>query len=168
MSFPTAPLQGMPAGIHRSFVLEHTFKVAPARVFTAMSRSDLKRRWMGGDEEGFEVLGFETDFREGGHENWRFRFKDGPEMTNHGVFLDIVPGRRIGLAYTMEVGDLRFSASLSTTELLPVHGADGAVVGTRLIYNEQIVFLDGNDGTESRIEGTRGLLEKLARVASED
>ncbi|MEZ6023320.1 MAG: hypothetical protein R3C16_07920 [Hyphomonadaceae bacterium] len=46
---------------------------------------------------------------------------------------------------------------LATTEIRP-HGA-----GTKLIYTEQGVYLDGFDGADGREEGTRDLLDNLGR-----
>jgi len=49
------------------------------------------------------------------------------------------------------------SASLTTIELKPRDG------GTLLIHTEQGAYLDGSDDGTGREDGTRGLLEILAR-----
>jgi uncharacterized protein YndB with AHSA1/START domain len=77
-------------------------------------------------------------------------------MGNDTVYLDIVPERRIVLAYTMTVGDKRISVSLATVEIAP------SGEGTRLVYTEQGAFFDGADGTKRRESGCRTLLERLA------
>ena len=69
-----------------------------------------------------------------------------------------MPDRRIVFSYTIDRGETRISASLSTVELLP----DGA--GTRLVFTEQAAFLDGGDQPEIREGGWRSLLEKLDAV----
>jgi hypothetical protein len=41
-------------------------------------------------------------------------------------------------------------------------GAEGS--GTRLVFTEQGVFLDGYDGAEERVHGTGELLDSLGRT----
>jgi uncharacterized protein YndB with AHSA1/START domain len=103
----------------------------------------------------------------GGTERTVSRFKagspfPGQSMTNYTVYQDIVPGRRIVLAYTMAIGENRISASLATFELSPTES------GTELIFTDQSAFFEGGDGPERREEGWRGLLEGLGHAALED
>ncbi len=63
--------------------------------------------------------------------------------------------QRIVYTYDMHLDDARISVSLATVELEP------AGAGTRLIFTEQGVFLDGYDDAGSREHGTRELLDKL-------
>ena len=76
---------------------------------------------------------------------------------NDTVYRDIVPNRRIVIAYTMTLGDQRISSSHATVELVPhAHGTD-------LIFTEQGAFFEGADGPEIREEGWRKLLDQLAK-----
>jgi len=143
-----------PPVIHSTFSVERTYPSAPARVFAAFSNQATKRRWFA-EGEGWEVDEFTLDFRVGGREISRFRFRGGAPMGNDTVYLDIVPDRRIVLAYTMMVGDARISVSLATVEIAP------AGEGTRFVYTEQVAFFEGKDDTKDRERGCRGLLEKL-------
>jgi uncharacterized protein YndB with AHSA1/START domain len=109
-----------------------------------------------------ETLEFEMDFRPGGRDRALYRF--GPEspfpgmpVLNETVYQDIVPDRRIVLAYSMTLGDRRISASLATFELAPA--ADG---GTDLVFTEQGAFFEGADGPTMREDGWRKLLDRLA------
>lgn len=139
---------------HSTFSIERTYPSSPGRVFAAFSNQETKRRWFA-EGEGWEVDEFTVDFRVGGHEVSRFRFQGGVPVSNDTVYLDIVPDQRIIFAYTMTVGDKRISVSLATVEIAP----SGS--GTRLIYTEQGVFLDGADKREGREAGCRELFEKL-------
>ncbi|WP_164013697.1 SRPBCC family protein [Pyxidicoccus trucidator] len=142
--------------IHSTFTIDRVYKNAsPQRVFAAFSTPATKRRWMV-EGEGWEVLSFDMDFRVGGLEQSRFRFKGGPEIRNDTVYQDIVPNQRIVIAYTMGMGDNRFSASLATMEFVPAEG------GTRLVFTEQGAYFDNADAPKNREEGTRQLLEALA------
>ena len=148
-----------PAVIHKSFTIERTYPTTAARVFRAHADPQKKRRWFA-EGEGFTVQSYTLDFQVGGFERSRFRFGDGPPMTYDGVFLDIVENERIVFAYSMSIGGAPHSSSLSTVELVPVDG------GTLLRFTEHTAFLDGNDGSAGRREGSIGLLEALARELS--
>ena len=88
---------------------------------------------------------------------------DGPIHTYEATYHDIVPNERIIYGYEMHVGESRISVSLATFELKP----EGK--GTRLVFTEQAVFLDGYDDAGSREHGTNGLLNQLGEaLARED
>lgn len=140
---------------HATFSVERSYPASPARVFAAFANQATKRRWFA-EGEGWEIEEFTLDFRVGGRETSRFRYQGGPPMGNDTIFLDIVPERRIVLAYTMTVADTRISVSLATVELASLGE------GTTLTYTEQGAFFDGADKAALREFGCRGLLEKLA------
>jgi uncharacterized protein YndB with AHSA1/START domain len=139
---------------HATFTIERTYDVSPARVFKAFADPAAKRRWFA-EGEGWEVEEFAVDFRVGGQERSRFRFRGGPLIRNDTVYQDIVPDQRIIIAYTMTVGENRISASLATIEFEPTGS------GTRLAFTEQGAFLDGYDDAGKREAGTRELLGAL-------
>jgi uncharacterized protein YndB with AHSA1/START domain len=139
---------------HATFTIERVYDAPPVRVFKAFEDPAAKRRWFV-EGEGFEVAEYSSDFRVGGFERSRFRFRDGPPMTNDTVYMDIVPNERIIIAYEMTIGGNRISASLATMQFK----AEGT--GTRLIFTEQDAFLDGYDDAGSREHGTGKLLDRL-------
>jgi uncharacterized protein YndB with AHSA1/START domain len=141
--------------IHSTFVIERSYPTTPQRVFAAFSDPAKKRRWFAGDKD-FQAEEFEMDFRVGGSERSSFRAQ-GVTCTNDTVYRDIVPDRRIVIAYTMTLGDRRISSSHATVELLPTEQA------TDLIFTEQAAFFEGADGPQLREEGWRKLLENLAK-----
>jgi len=101
------------------------------------------------------------DFRVGGTERARYRFKEGTPfqgvaVTNEGSYQDIVPNLRVVTASTMTLGDQRISASLVTVEFLPTDK------GTDLICTHLGAFFEGADGPQIREAGWRHLLEQLA------
>jgi uncharacterized protein YndB with AHSA1/START domain len=141
--------------VHDTIVTERNYDASPNRVFAAWRDPATKREWFA-EGEGWRVEEYGLDFRVGGREHGLFRRAEGPDTRNETVYLDIVPDRRIVMAYTMAVDDAIISASLGTVEFETV----GA--GTRLIYTEQGAFFDGTDGPSSREHGWRALLESLA------
>jgi len=142
--------------VHATFSLERVYDASPSRVFTAFEDLPTKRRWMV-EGEGWEVDEYTMDFRVGGLESGRFRYRGGPDIRNDTVYQDIVRDRRVVFAYTMTVGEKRISASLATVELIPLDQR------TRLTYTEQGAFFDGAENPRAREEGCRELLESLAQ-----
>ena len=145
--------------VHSTFVIERSYPATPERVFAAFADQTKKRRWfVEGDHH--DVEHYEMDFRVGGKEVARFRFKEGTPLkglacTSDSSYQDIVPNRRVVFASTMSIGDKCISASLVTVELLP------SEPGTDLICTHQGAFFEGADGPEMREGGWRKLLEKL-------
>lgn len=142
--------------VHSTFRLERVYEATPERVFQAFSDPEVKRRWLI-EGEGFEVFDYQPDFKIGGREFSRFRFEGYPEMINETIYQDIVPNERIVFCYRMAMDGVPMSASLTTIEFIREDG------GTRLIHTEQGAYLDGSDDGTGREEGTRGLLEILAK-----
>lgn len=145
---------------HSTFVIERSYDATPERVFKAFTDPAIKRRWFV-ESENYEVEAYEMDFRVGGTERARYRFKPGTPfegilLSSETSYQDIVPGSRIVIAYTMTFGDKRISASLATVELLPANK------GTDLVFTEQAAFFEGADGPQIREAGWRQLLEQLA------
>lgn len=146
---------------HASFVITRTYPVTPEKVFAAFADPAKKSRWYAG-RSTMITEEFHMDFRVGGHDRTRYRFREGTPfpgavLTNHTCYQDIQPNRRIVFAYTMSMGDNLFSASLDTIELLPAGDE------TTLIFTEQAAFFEGADGPKMREEGWRNLLEELAK-----
>jgi uncharacterized protein YndB with AHSA1/START domain len=143
-----------PSIVHSTFSIERSYPVKPARVFAAFSDIDIKRRWFV-EGEGWQIDEYKMDFREGGQELSRFRFENGPPMSNLTVYQDIVANKRMVFVYAMKMGDKRISASLASIELF----ASGD--STRLVYTEQGQFFDGADQPKQRELGCAELFDKL-------
>jgi uncharacterized protein YndB with AHSA1/START domain len=146
--------------IHNTFVIERSYPVTPERVFAAFADPAKKRRWFA-EGHHHDVEQFEMDFRVGGVERSRYRFKAGTPfpgvaMTSEGTHQDIVPNQRIVIASTMSIGGNRISSALVTFEFLPTEK------GTDLIFTHQAAFFEDADGPAMRQEGWRKLFDKLA------
>jgi uncharacterized protein YndB with AHSA1/START domain len=147
--------------VHSTFVLERSYPKPPEAVFAAFADAKKKRRWFG-EGHGHDVEEFAMDFREGGSELFRYRFKEGTpfpgvELTNEGRYQDIVPNRRIVTASSMSLGEKRISASLVTVELLKTDA------GTDLICTHQGAFFEGSDGPQMREAGWKTLFDRLEK-----
>jgi uncharacterized protein YndB with AHSA1/START domain len=141
---------------HATFSIERTYDHTPARVFGAFADPAAKRRWFA-EGDGWKIEMFDVDFRVGGFERSRFRFLDGPLVTNDTVYQDIVPDGRIIIAYAMTVAEKPISCSLATIEFRP------AGKGTKLVYTEQGAFLDKLDQVAGREHGCGELLIALEK-----
>lgn len=140
---------------HATFVIERTLAATPGRVFAAYANPASKARWFGGPDE-WDKSDYQLDFHPGGRESISGGPPGGTVHRYDALYWDIVANERIVIGYEMHLDAIRISVSLGTTELKP----EGA--GTRLIYTEQGVFLDGYDDAGAREAGTRELLDNLA------
>ena len=100
--------------IHSTFVIERSYPATPELVFAAFADPAKKRRWFA-EGNHHQVEHYELDFRVGGKECARFRFKDGTPLkgvacTNDTSYQDIVPNRRVVFASTTSLGEKRISA----------------------------------------------------------
>jgi uncharacterized protein YndB with AHSA1/START domain len=148
-----------PSAIHSTFVIERSFSRPPGLVFSAFAEPGKKRRWFA-EGSSHDVEEFVMDFRVGGTERARSRFREGTRfpgviMLSEGRFHDIVPERRIVSAAPMSIGDHRISAALITFEFLATE------TGTDLIFTHQAAFFEGSDGPEMREAGWSKLLDQL-------
>lgn len=138
------------SAVHHTFVIEHTYRSAPAAVFAAFADREAKARWFGGPDDGNPDL--QLDFRVGGKELSVGGPPGGAVYTYEALYQDIVPNQRIVSTYNMWVDDELMSVSVATVALAP------AGKGTTLTYTEQAVYLDGKDAPQFREEGVRELL----------
>jgi uncharacterized protein YndB with AHSA1/START domain len=139
---------------HTSFVIERDFAAPPRTVFRAWSDPDAKRRWSDCHSD-MAHRDYSLDFRPGGSEMNRLVTPDGAMHLVQGHFFDIVADERIIYAYHISVGERRLSASLVTVQFEPSRA------GTRMVFTEQVVFLDGYEDHGERIRGTREGLDRL-------
>jgi len=137
-----------------TFVIERYFAASPAEVFTAWADPKVKAGWFLGSDE-FEESNHRLDFRIGGQESVSGGPPSGPVHVYNAVYRDIVPNERIVYTYDMHLDKWRISVSLATVELKL------AKSGTRMIFTEQAVFLDGMDSPGAREQATRDLLDNL-------
>jgi uncharacterized protein YndB with AHSA1/START domain len=150
--------------IHSTFVIERAYPKPPERVYSAFADPAKKRRWFA-EGDHHELEEFEMDFRVGGIERFRYRFKAGTPfpgvaVTYEGSHQDILPNRRVVTVSTMTIGEKRISAALVTVEFLPTEQ------GTDLICTHQGTFFEGADGPQIREAGWRLLFEQLAKEVS--
>jgi uncharacterized protein YndB with AHSA1/START domain len=149
-----------PRVIHNTFVLERSFAKPPETVFAALSDPAKVRRWYG--DERHEVEEFSMDFRTGGGQSLRYKLGEGTpvagmRITNEGRYQEIVPGQRIVIAFTMDLGEQRISATLATFELVRTG------TGTDLILTHQGAYFGDTTPPQMIEAGWRSLLEKLAK-----
>lgn len=136
-----------PTFAHGSFTIERTFTASPSRAFSAWADPAVKAQWFIGPP-GWTLLKRSLDFRVGGLEVLEGRFSSGSTTLYEARFHLIEPDHRLVYMYDLHHSDRFHSVTLSSLFL------ESAGSGTRMLYTEQIVFLDGRDGTADRRHGT--------------
>lgn len=149
------------ATVHGNFTIERSYGAAPARVFAAFADPAKKKSWFAASDT-HEIEAFESDFRVGGTERLHYRFGEGSpfpgaQLTNDGIFHDIVPERRIVTSSHMALAGRTVSVALVTIELTP------SDAGTDVTCTFQGAFFEGSDGPERRRGGWEALLDRLDR-----
>ncbi len=144
-----------PLAQHATFTIDRAFDAPVARVYAAFSTLEGKSRWFPGNPN-WEQQERSFDFRVGGRERLKGRWKNGAATDFDCLYHDIVPERRIVYSYDLHHTGRFLSVSLATLEFT----AAGA--RTQLKLTEQGVFLDGYDDAGKREQGTRELMNKLA------
>jgi uncharacterized protein YndB with AHSA1/START domain len=142
---------------HGVFTIERTYpSVSPQRVFEAFATEAGKDAWFSGPNEAWDIVERLFDFRVGGHERLKGKWKSGLITQFDATYFDIIPGERIVYAYEMLLDGRKISVSLATFEFKASAG------GTRFVMTEQGAFLDGYDDNGSRERGSREIVHKLS------
>ena len=149
-----------PATVHSTSVIEHSYPQPPRGVYAAFAQPARKRRWYAESEQ--EVQEFEMEFRTGGTERLRYRFKaghpiEGQEIVNQTIYQDIVPEKRIVTASVMTLNGKPIMAAQVTFEFLVSNS------GTDLICTSQGAFFDWPQGPAMIEAGWRGLLDRVGQ-----
>jgi len=144
--------------VHSTFVVERSYPQPPAQVYAALSQPARKRRWYA--EGDHEIQEFEMEFRVGGSERLRYRFKEGhpiagSEIVNESNYEDIVPEKRIVATSKMSLNGKPIMVSLTTFDVR------SAEVGTTLVLTHQGAYLEWPDGAQMIEAGWRGLLDRV-------
>lgn len=145
--------------LHGTFMLNRVWAAKPERVFSAWADPALKAQWFKGPEDIWTPTRRSMDFRVGGIEMLEGKFNESGMVTFFEARYHVIePARRLVYAYDLHHSGQLDSVTLSSLELEP-QGEK-----TRVSYTEQIVFLDGKDGTASRQHGTSLQFDMIERV----
>jgi uncharacterized protein YndB with AHSA1/START domain len=147
--------------VHGAFTIVRELPHAPERVFAAWSEPEAKAAWFSGPTGQWTPVEREMDFRVGGRERAKGKWKSGVVTDFQAHYLDIVPLRRIVYSYNMHVDEKKISVSLATIQLEPA--PVGGKAGTKMTLTEQGAFLDGYDDAGSRARGTASLMDALGK-----
>lgn len=135
------------------FVIEREFAATPEAVFQAWADPQAKQRWSDCHTE--HTTEYRLDFRAFGHETHKVVYPDGRVQQIEKVFFDIVVARRIVFAYDIRLDALRLSVSLVTVEFFASQRR------TRMVYIEQLAYLNGHEDRAQRLRGTKESLDRL-------
>jgi uncharacterized protein YndB with AHSA1/START domain len=148
---------------HGTFAIKRVWAATPQRVFHAWTDPAMKAQWFRGPPGKWSELRRSMDFRVGGLEVAEGRFTDsGMTTLFESRYHVIEPDRRLVYVYDLRLSGELHSVTLSSLDLEP----DGD--RTRVSYTEQIVFMDGQDGTQMRRDGTEGHFEKIESLLKQN
>jgi uncharacterized protein YndB with AHSA1/START domain len=139
---------------HTTLVFERAIRAPVDRVFTAFADAAARAKW-GTPSDTAVLLYDETDFQEGGQDQFRCGPRTNPNIYGTTRYLDILPNRRIVSTETICVDGNRLCASLTTLELMP----DGDI--TRLKNTTQLASFIGEDMVSGYTTGTNASLDNL-------
>ncbi len=132
---------------HTTITIERHFKAPLPKVFNAWAIPEHKRQWFGCHED-WKPLESQLDFRTGGSESNRVASPDGVVHAYQARYIDVVQNQRFIYVFDMMLDNVRISVSLATVNFAAEPG------GTKMIFVEQVVFLDGYSDNGSRLMGT--------------
>ena len=144
---------------HGMITLKRTWAAPAARVFSAWSDPQIKALWFSGPLDVWSLIRRSLDFRVGGTEVLEGRFNDSGMTTLYEARFHLIePDRRLVYAYDLHLSGSFHSVTLSSLTLEPEGGR------THVSYTEQIVFLDGRDGTADRRGGTEAQFARIEKA----
>jgi uncharacterized protein YndB with AHSA1/START domain len=146
--------------IHSTFVIERNYPQSPERVYAAFAQPARKRRWYA--EGDHEIQEFEMEFRVGGAERFRYRFKEGhpiagSEIANESTYQDIAPENRIVTSTRMSLNRKPILVAVLTLEFVP------SEAGSNLVLTNQGTYIDWPDGPAMLEHGWRTLFDRLEK-----
>ena len=145
--------------VYGDFTIRREWRTTPEKIFRAWADPAVKAKWFGGSSDQWEVLRRSSDFRVGGVELEEGRFRKTGMVSLYQARIHFIEeNARLVYAYDMWIDGAPLSTSLATVLLEPATG------GAKFTYSEHLVFLDGKDGTASRIEGMEELFAAMEKV----
>lgn len=143
----------------REFVVEHTIRSTPERIFEAYTKPGLIAKWWA--QPGQTLRIDEMDVRPGG--KWRFAIilGEGNEMVMHGEYREVVPGTR--LSYTFNLGEGRDREILAIVDLKAVAGGTHLTLTNRCASREQrdeMLSYGAEAGAKAALESLAALLRR--------
>jgi uncharacterized protein YndB with AHSA1/START domain len=141
---------------HATIVMERTYNVTPARVYTAWSDIDARKRWSA-PADNVRIEYEEADFREGGRDVSRCIEPDNEDYVAAVTYIDIKRDQRIAFVEDVTHGSKRVSAALISVELSPKGDS------SHLLLTMQIASFDGSDMQKGYQFGWSAALDNLAK-----
>ncbi len=152
------------ASQHATFVIERTYPATKDRVYRAFAEPAAKATWFVGPHgKGGASSSAATTSAAAAASRSRAPSATATSPISTRCTTTSCPGERLVYSYGMYLDGKPISVSLSTIVL-----EESAAGGARLLYTEQIVFLDGYVDDGQRKFGTEGLFDQLGAALAEE
>jgi uncharacterized protein YndB with AHSA1/START domain len=127
------------------------------RVYAAWTDPAQMKQWWG--PEGVRTRSFTADARIGGKYRWDLCNLEGEEMTVHGEYRELIPGKKIVFTWKWDDDEAwRNTSSVVTVELSDRDGG----TELRLIHEK----LPSEESRDRHTEGWKSVLEKLEKFVN--
>ena len=133
------------AGDKTSLEIKRFINAPPARVYAAWADPAQLKKWWG--PEGVQTRNFVADVRVGGKYQWDLLNQEGEEMTVHGEYRELVPGRKI--VFTWAWYDDEAWENRTSVVTIELSGQDG---GTELRDSRTIAERSVARSSQRRME----------------
>lgn len=139
---------------HETLVFERDMSAPAELVYRAFIDPDARSVWSS-PSENVTVRYEQSDARVGGRDVSVCPAPEQPDIRIEQVYCDLVDGRRVVFAETVETNGRRMAASLVTAQMQDAEG------GSKLIVTAQIAAFDGGGIIKGARFGWGGALDRL-------
>ena len=141
-------------GEKTSLQIERFIKVAPDRVYAALTDPAQLKQWLG--PEGVRTRSLTADVRVGGKYRWDLTSPEGEEMSAFGEYRELIPGKKVVFTWKWDDDEVWENR----TSLVAVEFSERES-GTELLFTHE--QLPSEESRDRHNEGWNSILDQLEK-----